>query len=213
MYNRLIKIDELTRPDHTYLKPEDECYYLGEYTARGGFGASPTNDLIINLKKPMDRRDRAEWEYKNRAIKTIGKDLQRILEGEGIESATFVPIPPSKIKDDPMYDSRLMQVLAVMSKEHDADVRELVLQRESVAPAHESDVRPSIPDLVGNYVIDEKVAAAPLRKNLVIFDDVLTTGCHFKALQTTLLERFPKVGIFGLFVARRAPKTDEPAIL
>ena len=38
---RLTKIDDLTRPDHYYLSSADECYCLGEYTARAGFAYSP----------------------------------------------------------------------------------------------------------------------------------------------------------------------------
>jgi hypothetical protein len=48
---RLSKVDDLTRPDHSYLTPDDVCYYLGDYTARGGFKFSAINNLISNLKK------------------------------------------------------------------------------------------------------------------------------------------------------------------
>jgi hypothetical protein len=58
---RLTKIDDLTRPDHSYLTAADVCYFLGEYTARKGFAFSATNRLIFNLKKSMDRRGRSEW--------------------------------------------------------------------------------------------------------------------------------------------------------
>ena len=34
---RLTKIDDLTRPDHSYLAAVDDCYVLGEYTARKGY--------------------------------------------------------------------------------------------------------------------------------------------------------------------------------
>ncbi len=108
-----------------------------------------------------------------------------------------------------MYDDRLVQVLQRMSKGYDADLREMVLQRENMAAAHESDVRPSIAELVENYCIDEALAQ-PLRNgNLVIFDDVLTTGAHFRAAQAVLSARFPEANIHGLFVARRVPNTDD----
>jgi hypothetical protein len=55
---RLTKIDDLTRPDHSYLTANDDCYFIGEYTARRGFAFSSTNNLILNFKKPMDRRNR-----------------------------------------------------------------------------------------------------------------------------------------------------------
>jgi hypothetical protein len=52
---RLTKIDDLTRPDHFYLTPEDACYFLGEYTARKGYAFSPTNQLVLNFASSRDR--------------------------------------------------------------------------------------------------------------------------------------------------------------
>ena len=52
----LTRIDELVRGDYFYLQPADECWFLREYTARMGFEHSETNQLIINLKKPLEDR-------------------------------------------------------------------------------------------------------------------------------------------------------------
>ena len=40
-----------------YLTAMDECYFLGEYTARKGFAFSATNQLILNFKKAMNKRN------------------------------------------------------------------------------------------------------------------------------------------------------------
>ena len=32
--NRLTEVDDLTRPDRSYLTEDDHCYFIGEYTAR-----------------------------------------------------------------------------------------------------------------------------------------------------------------------------------
>jgi hypothetical protein len=68
---RLTEIDDLARPDHWYLTPEDNCYFLGEYTARKGFAFSATNQLVLNFKKSMDKRGTPEWWYKDRAIDEV----------------------------------------------------------------------------------------------------------------------------------------------
>lgn len=208
MYDRFLKIDELTRPDHNDIEPEDACYYLGEYTARGGFGASRTNDLIINLKKPVSRRGRPEWRYKQQAIQTIADDLRRILGRESIETFTFVPVPPSKARGDPEYDDRLAQILGRMADGLNADVRELVLQQESMDADHEGDYRASIQELVDNYYADQNLME-PAPERVFIFDDMLTNGRHFKAVCTVLFDHFPAVRCAGLFVARRVPRTDD----
>lgn len=69
--DRLTEIDELTRPDHSWLTADDRCYFLGEYTARQGYAYSPTNSLILNFKKPLDRQDRPEWRYSARRLRSV----------------------------------------------------------------------------------------------------------------------------------------------
>ena len=108
---RLTKIDDLTRPDHSYLTAADDCYFIGEYTARKGYAFSATNNLIVNLKKPMDRRGRPEWPYKGSAIETAAAMFRSALKDKARETLTFVPVPPSKAKGDPLYDDRVEQVL------------------------------------------------------------------------------------------------------
>jgi hypothetical protein len=79
---RLSKIDELTRRDHTFLEAGDDCYYLGEYTARAGFAFSGTNDLIQNLKKPMDRRGTPQWKWKTWAINRSAEMLREAVPSQ-----------------------------------------------------------------------------------------------------------------------------------
>ena len=43
-----------------------------------------------------------------------------------------------------------------------------------------------------------------------IFDEVLTTGAHFKAVQELLQVQFAQAKIIGLFIARRVPETVDP---
>jgi predicted amidophosphoribosyltransferase len=192
-------------PDHSYLTLEDECYFVGEYTARAGYAFSSTNDLIQNLKKPMDRRGRPEWRYKEWAINRSGDLLREAIPQEWLAEATLVPIPPSKAKDDHRYDDRLLRVLQRIGA--DLDIRELVVQEESTAAAHEGEDRPQPDDLFAIYKIDE-TKTKPEPNKLVLFDDLLTTGCHFKAAARLLRERFPRKPIIGLFMARRAPESD-----
>ena len=79
---RLTKVDELIRPDHSYLTADDTCYFLGEYSARKGYAFSPTNQLVLNFKKPVDRRGRPEWVHKERAIAAAAAAF-RVAQGSG----------------------------------------------------------------------------------------------------------------------------------
>lgn len=86
------------------------------------------------------------------------------------------------------------------------DIRELIVQETSTDPAHHSDNRPRPETLEHLYIID-KTLTEPKPQVIGLFDDVLTTGAHFKAAQSLLNNAFPGVRIIGLFIARRVPET------
>ncbi len=205
---RLTKIDDLTRPDHAYLGAEDECYFLGEYTARRGYAFSATNQLILNFKKSMDRRGKPEWKFKTRAIRTAAEALQTALIDKARETLTFVPVPPSKAKTDPLYDDRLVQMLRQMWPGQAVDVRELVVQPVSTNAVHDNVNRPTPAELRARYTID-RTLLQPEPKMIAVVDDVMTTGAHFVAMKSVLRAEFPAVKIVGLFIARRVPEASE----
>lgn len=207
MASRLQKIDELSRRDHSYLEDGDHCYYFGEYTARESYAHSATNQLIHNLKKSLDKRGTPQWRYKGVAIAESARLLRGAIRADAL--VTFVPIPPSKTKDHPLYDDRLTQVLEATCDGRAAEYRELLVLRRSVEAAHLSEVRPTIDEVAANYQIDETLAH-PEPQTIFVLDDVLTTGCHFKAAERVLRARFPRANIVGLFIARRVPKTVDP---
>ena len=202
---RLTKIDDLTRPDHPYLTADDSCYFLGEYSARKGFAFSATNSLVLNFKKKMDRRARPEWQYKERAILDAASAFRTAIKGEWLNGATLVPVPPSKAKTDPMYDDRVVRMISAIRPTPKLDLRELVVQDTSTAASHESDDRPDPDEIAENYSLVKSLRAG-VKPVIGIFDDVLTTGAHFKACQTVLRAAFPGARIIGLFIARRIPE-------
>lgn len=87
------------------------------------------------------------------------------------------------------------------------DVRELVVQTQSTSAAHESEDRLSPSQLLEIYQLDE-TKAEPEPSFIIIFDDMLTAGSHFRAMHATLGQRFPSAEIVGLFIARRAATAD-----
>ena len=205
---RLTKVDYLTLPDHSYLDPEDDCYFLGEYTARMGFGYSYTNNLISNFKKSVDRKGRPEWRYKELAIEETASAFRAALTDEDLVNWSFVPIPPSKAKDHPEYDDRVTRMLMRIRPDPPLDVRELILQTQTTEAVHTTDDRLTPEEILGLYQIDESLAE-PKMGMIAIVDDLLTTGAHFRAAKTILSGRFPESRIVGLFVARRAPDTAD----
>jgi hypothetical protein len=201
----LTKIDELILSDHWYLQPQDDCYFIGEYTAGRGFSYSATNQLIYNLKKSMDKRGTPEWYWKTTAIRQAARMLRESLSTKFLETATFVPVPPSRVSSDPLYDDRMTQVLTSLGA--NVDVRELVAQSEGMHDAHTAAIRPGPNELYQNYEVEGSLVE-PSPSCIAVVDDVLTTGAHFKAMQRALGESFSGTPIVGLFLARRVPDTE-----
>ena len=205
--SRLTKIDELTRGDHSFLEAGNECLFFGEYTARKDWSYSSTNRLVLNFKKPVTRRNFDDWRYKLQAINDVAEAFSSNI-GRALGQLTLVPVPPSKLKIDPDYDDRMMAMLAALRAPFGIkpDVRELVIQTRSMPAAHDSANRPPPSDWEKVYVIDEAVAEqAPTW--IGIIDDVLVTGCKFRAMSNVLKSRFPDARITGLFIARRVLET------
>ena len=207
--NRLTSIDDLTLPDHRYLSDSDDCYFIGEYTARTGYAYSPTNSLILNFKKPMDRHGRPEWHHKELAIQKAAAAFRRALNPGALDRLTFVPIPPSKAKEDPLYDNRLIKMLFAIRGEPPLDIREIVVQTRSTSATHDQEVRPGPNKIEELYRIDETLMK-PAPSYIAVVDDLLTTGAHFRATKSILSARFPEVAVVGLFIARRVPNTSDP---
>jgi hypothetical protein len=205
---RLTEIDDLTRPDHYHLNAGDKCLFLGEYTARKGFSFSATNQLVLNFKKSVDRRGRPEWQHKERAIREVGQAFAGAFKAAWLASVTLVPIPPSKEKNDPLYDDRMHRMLLAIPAAQPLDIRELLTQQQTMDAAHDADIRPGPDQIAAGYAIDETLCE-PAPETIALFDDVITTGAHFVAARRVLQVRFPQARILGFFIARRVPETTD----
>ena len=204
---RLTAIDDRTRGGHWYLRRTDVCRYLGAYTAGKGAAHSATNRLILGFKMSVSRT-RRNPPQKDKAIAGAAAALRRALEASPLDRAVFVPVPPSKAKDDDGYDDRLVRMLRAVRPERPLDVRELIVQTRSVEPTHRRSTRLRASDIEAMYGIDEALEA-PGTGLVVVVDDLITSGAHFRAAQRTLSRHFPDIDVAGLFLARRVPEPEE----
>lgn len=202
---RLTEIDSSNIDLHARLNDSDKCLFLFEYTSGQGYAFSATNDLISNLKKKPGAGGQY---YKQQAISRCANYLRRALSDEWLTIATLVPVPPSKIVGDPLYDDRVERICRLIGS--DIDVRPIVRQTQSTTAAHEVSIgeRPSVEDLLAVYDLDPALAA-PAPKVIGIIDDVLTAGTHYRAMQIKLAAQYPGVPIFGIFIARRVFATSD----
>ena len=193
----LKKIGDDERSDHFHLTQDHHCRFLFEYKA--GDRTDPGYSRIGNLKKePSRKKNPMEWRYKTAEIQRCVQELRQALGSEFLSSTTWVPIPPSKLKSHREYDDRLMQILTGLS----VDIREVVLQIADTEPVHDGSASRHPDKLLENYKVDTD-RLNPTPEAIVIFDDMLTTGGHFNAVQRLLEVYYPKVPIEGIFIARR----------
>ncbi len=196
---RLQKIDELLLPSHRYLTPEDECYFFRTYT-RLDLGYTAENSFMMNFKKKMDRKGLHDWHYKGQAIREASDLFIRGTLPINPPGVIFVPIPPSRMKGDALYDDRNVQVISSLchAKPH-GELREIIYLNQNMPPTHGNKLSPE--EILPYLEINEALCQDP-KHNVVLVDDVITEGAHFKACQSLLRQRFPNSRITGLFIAR-----------
>jgi hypothetical protein len=197
---RLRKITDLERGDHHHLTADDECYFVGEYTSGAGFSHSSTNQLILNLKKKPSTRGTFQWKYKGQAILKAAAALANGINMNALASVVFVPIPPSKLPTDPEYDDRMSQVARAIHR--DVDLRELIYLAAPRAAAHQNE-NTRDPETLRSQLALRQELLTNLPRTVFLVDDMLTTGCSFRACKDLLWTAAPETMVIGLFVARR----------
>jgi predicted amidophosphoribosyltransferase len=207
---RLTEVGAHERPDHTHLPADARCFFWGEYTpyehTNGKkWNFSETNQLVSNFKKKMDRAGQYDWRYKQEAIQQIGQKFATTFKWADLQSShrpALVPMPPSKRRNDPMFDPRMLDVLkciAVRTKLQ-LDIRDCLSFSGKYGASHESDNRPTPDELYAELSFH---GASSTPGVIFLFDDMLTTGAHFRAAARVLAAQYPGVPVIGNFVARR----------
>lgn len=211
---RLTEVGDLERPDHTFLPERARCYFWGEYTPFKhtdglNWDYSPTNKLMSNFKKKIERKGRSDWHYKGQAIDQVANFFAQAWKWQALHEqhrVAVIPIPPSKARTDPAYDPRMLEVLNAISTKTriQLDIRDCLSFSGRYAASHESDDRPTPDDLYAELHFDAASGQPNKQPGAIfLFDDMLTTGAHYVAVTRKLVEVFPGIQVVGNFVARR----------
>ena len=157
----------------------------------------------------MDRAGQYDWRYKAEAVARVASAFARNWRWQELHAshrACLVPLPPSRARNDPLYDPRMLDMLRALSAAVGVplDVRDCLSFSGLFDASHEAEARPS-PEALYLDLTTDWLAGRPEDPPGVIFlfDDMLTTGAHFVAASRRLRELFPDVQIVGNFVARR----------
>jgi hypothetical protein len=184
-----------------WLLPDDVCYYAREFTKRGGYQASETNQLIYNLKKSINRRQHPDWYYKQQAIEKFAKELSLMLTRQHV----VMCIPTSKPKNHPLYDSRLDDVLSKLVQYNPKiQVVDPIVRTDAVVAKHEGG--PRKPSIELKSLQWKGLILTNIPSLIILIDDIITSGSSFKACQNLILENVPTTRVIGVFWARAIDK-------
>ena len=194
----LIRLGEAQLADHSCLEPEDVCFCFGQYHAGRGYQGPGANRLILDFKRrpSVTAAGHAVRAAKARALAAIAQALRTCIPPERITRTTWVPIPASQVQGHADYDSRGIAVLRGAFAGYDADIRPLL--RVTKAGVGAGSLYEALE--VDRAVLDQ----APLLREIVLFDDLITSGRHFKCAERRLREAASMpLTICGIFIARR----------
>jgi hypothetical protein len=197
------RIDACTRRDHHFLVAGDDCRYLSAYRAGGVEGI---NQLIRDFKcRPSIAARHELWNARKRAaVERFAAAVRRAVPRPLAEAATWVPIPSSVAACDADYDERLAQTLQLAFADYDVDVRALLRVSRSALSDHRAARRLTLAELDAQLYLDRlALASRPLGARIALFDDVLTSGKHYRCCQRRLVAMAPGVPVCGWFIARR----------
>jgi predicted amidophosphoribosyltransferase len=164
--------------EHCYLDTTDECYFIDEYESCTRTGMKPQ---ILSLKRGNES-----------AIGGLAQQLASVLPFEWSTSYTFVPMPPSSGATNPLT--------LMVGRLQVGDTRDLLTQTEDTPPSHNG-WRP-MPEERAKLLTLNELEVDPEPKAVVVVDDVLATGSHFRAAKMILRQRWPHMRVIGAFLAR-----------
>ena len=114
----------------------------------------------------------------------------------------MIPIPPSKCKTDDFYDDRMVKALKIATKNLEdvyvKDIIELANNRQSSHSSTQPRLNPT--ELLEILKIDKNSTIETT--DIILVDDVITTGSQFKACKELILQNYPHANVIGLFICR-----------
>ena len=187
-----------------YLEEKDRCFYLFDYIPRGKWHSSLGNQAIINFKRDKSSKDdQRVWYYRNKEIKKFARAIHAFIEYAKILNPVIIPLPTSKPRSSPNFNDRLdatIRQLKIINPHY--DTRLCLDRRSEQTPVSCRGIRDVDIIMQTSYIADKKPIAPD--RQVILIDDVLTKGTHFKAYKCMVMEHY-KISsddIIGLFIAK-----------
>ena len=190
------KIDE----SHAFLShvgKDDYCFYAREYKISEGYQGGETNSLVLNFKKKPAQKNTASWDYRVKAVRKFASEIKTI---EFTKKHTIIAIPESCKKGDLGYTNRFEDLFAELNGNAHLEF-DFPIQNENTVPSAHSGKGSRDPNkIIQNYSFKGfKAGGSP--ENIIILDDVITTGSQYRAVCNLLRNNNCTGDIIGLFWA------------
>jgi hypothetical protein len=204
------RIDELTRRDHAYLKPEDVCLYLTEYSARGervyGDGCRLVAQLLCATEPGREAIDQVA-DFASRALNQGSEPAARSEPGWSeanmapwqsgqtapAETALGIIVPLPSLQSG----GGGRQILQSLAQESTSGIQELI----AATPPKPGARLQKPKDFAAHYRLSG-AAIHPQPHAIGLFGICLASGAHFRAAKDLLAAHFKGVPVYGLFLAR-----------
>lgn len=193
------KLDASILPHYRHLVDTDQCIFAREYVPGNGY-VGDANQLIVNFKKEKARQGNPlEWQYRDAAVRRFAQEVYTIFK-PGLRY-TVTSIPSSKSRTDPDYDNRFEDMFAHLTSLHNGVVVEWpIITAQSVPSSHSGHGSRNPDTIKQNYTWQGFTNGEP--EHLYVFDDVLTSGSHFRAFSNFAFENGFSGKIRGIVWAR-----------
>jgi hypothetical protein len=171
-------------------------YYTPYYAGRGYSSSGGTSD-IQNFKKPVDRRNKWEWRYREEAV---NKFAEILLKFDYPPNSLLVPAPTSQPRQSEDWNDRIDTALKIMQQKNKAiKVQPLIDTKEPMLSSHLGGSR-DYAAISANVEWGSDIGSfAPVRcSHIFIVDDVITTGNHLRSYADKVCERYPDTPIHAL---------------
>ena len=179
----------------SHLEDGIKCFYARDYISGNGFQGE-ANQLILNFKKPLNVKGTNQWGHRDRSVKQFATELSTVLKSPNIH---VVPIPGSKPWNHPENNRRFQDLCTELLKlKNNVTVQWAIDCLNPVVASSQGGPRTPA-EIKANYQWNG------LRGNiskLVLLDDVITSGAHFKACYDFIRENGYQGEIAGVFWAK-----------
>lgn len=180
------------------LKDDDLCYHFLYYT-KEGYAYSEANSIVLNFKKPVIYKEQKHWDYKIKAIKYFANLINNAITIK--QPITIIPCATSNPRKSENFDNRLDEVANELSKLNPSlyDAQFCLDTIYPQKPVHSGGVRDAeVIKSVTTFIMPKTTP----HNNIILIDDVFTTGAHFRAYKDIIQAKYPNHQIIGVFLAR-----------